>query len=200
MEKVNDDFKNIKKKLESMPIYKTENGYKYFVYPYKGITPIDNKDIKYLTKVIASKIPKDIDMIFTVETDGIFTALPIAMLLEKPLVVARSFNYKMEKYFHLVQKTGYHKRELFFYFNPLKIKKIAIVDCVLSTGGTTKAIIDLFKKLNVEVNGVYVTVNKTNYSDTKFINQIKDRLFCLFDVEIKNNKVLVKKSKYCGDL
>lgn len=200
MKKVNADFKNIEKKLEAMPTYETENGYEYFVYPYKGITPINSKDIKYLAETIASKISKNVDMIFTVETDGIFTALPVAMLLEKPLVVARSFNYKMGKCFHFVQKTGYHKKELFFHFNPSKIKKIAVVDCILSTGGTTKAIIDLFRKLNVEVDGIYVVANKTNYSDTKFIKQIKNRLFCLFDVEIKNNKVLVKKSEYCGDL
>ena len=200
MEKVNDNFKNIKKKLEAMSIYKTENGYEYFVYPYKGITPINNKDIKYLAKVVASKISKDVDIIFTFETDGIFTALPVAMLLGKPLVVARSFDYKMEKYFYFTQKTGYHKRKLFFYFNPSKIKKIAIIDCVLSTGGTIKAAMNLFKKLNIEVDGIYVIVNKINYSDAKFINQIKNRLFCLFNVEIKNNKVLVKKSKYCDDL
>jgi len=196
MKNKNDYFTVVKRRLEKMPTYKTENGYNYFVYPYKGIIPIDNKELKYLAQIVASKISNDIDAIFTVETDGIFTALPVAMLLNKPLIVARSFDYRMSKSFHFTQKTGYHERELFFHFDLLKIKKVAIIDCVLSTGGTIKASMDLFKKLDVEVEGVYVVVNKTNYSNIEFIHHIKDRFFSLFDIQIRNEKILVKKSKY----
>lgn len=196
MKEIYNGFEAVKKKLEIMPVYKTENGYKYFVYPYKGLTPIDDKELKYLAGVISLKIPKDVDAIFSVETDGIFTALPVAMILNKPLIVARSFNYKMENFFHLTQKTGYHKRNLFFYFDTKKIRKIAIVDCILSTGGTIKAIMDLLNKMGVEVKGVYTVVNKVNYSDIDLINQIKDRFFSLYDVEIKNKKIIAGKSKY----
>jgi hypothetical protein len=44
--------------------------------------------------------------------------------------------------------------------------------------------------------GVYVVINKINYSDTKFLDQIKDRLFAVFDIEINKNNVIVNKSKY----
>ena len=189
-------FEFIKKKLSEMPLYKTENGYEYFVYPYKAITPIDDKEIKYLAEIFVSEIPKDVDLIFTVETDGIFLALPVASLLEKPLVVARKFSYNMSNVFQLTQETGYYKRELFFSFDLNKVKKVAIIDCVLSTGGTIKATIDLFNRLKVEVVGVYVVINKINYSDTKFLDQIKDRLFAVFDIEINKNNVIVNKSKY----
>ncbi|MFC1651999.1 hypothetical protein ACFL24_02505 [Patescibacteria group bacterium] len=191
-----DIFNSIKKRLQEMPTYKIKNGYDYFIYPYKGITPINSEEMKYLAEVVSSKIPKDIDAIFTVETDGIFVALPVAMILNKPLIVARSFHYKMEKSFHFVQKTGYHKRNLFFYCDTKKIKKVAFIDCILSTGGTTKAILNLFKKLGVEVGGVYTIINKINYSDLNLLEEIKDRFLSLFDVEIKNNKIIVEKSKY----
>lgn len=191
-----DIFNNIRKRLEDMLTYKTGNGYEYFVYPYKGITPINDGEIKYLADVIASKIPKDVDLIFTVETDGIFTALPVAMAMGKPLVSARWFNYKMDKSFSFTQKTGYYKRKLYFYFDPKKVKKVAVIDCVLSTGGTIKTALDLFKKLGVEVVGIYTVVNKTNYSDKNFMIQIKDKLFSLFDVEIKGKRIIVEKSKY----
>lgn len=192
-----DVFNSIKKRLERMPAYKMENGYDYFVYPYKGITPIDSEEIRYLAEIVSSKIPKDVDAIFTVETDGIFTALPVAMILNKPLIVARSFHYKMEKPFRFSQKTGYHKRNLFFYFDTKKIKKVAFVDCVLSTGGTIKAALNLFGKLDVEVEGIYTVINKINYSNIELINQIEDRLFSLFDVEIKGKNLIVRKSIYC---
>ena len=193
---LHDDFESVKRRLEGMQIYKTENGYEYFVYPYKGITPINNKEIKYIARSIASKISKDVDLIFSVETDGIFTALPVAMLLCKPLVVARSFDYKMSKYFHFTQKTGYHERELYFYFDPQKVKKVAIIDCILSTGGTIKASVDLFEKLGVKVEGIYTVINKINYSDTVFIQKIADKFFSLFDVEIKQAGMIAEKSKY----
>lgn len=189
-------FDFIKKRLSEMPVYKTENGYEYFVYPYKGINPIDSKEINYLAEIFNSKISKDVDLIFTVETDGIFLALPVALSSEKPLVVARIFNYNMTNFFQFTQETGYYKRELFFSFDLSKIKKVAIVDCILSTGGTLKAATDLFKKLGVEIEGIYVVINKINYSDTKFINQIKDRLFAVFDAEIKEGGIIVTKSKY----
>lgn len=191
-----DIFNDIKKRLEKMPTYKTGNGYEYFVYPYKGITPIDDGEIKYLADIITSKIPKDVDLIFTVETDGIFTALPVAMAMEKPLVSARWFNYKMDKSFSFMQKTGYHKRKLYFYFDPKEVKKVAIIDCVLSTGGTIKAALNLFEELGVEVAGIYTVINKVNYSDKNFISQIKDKLFSLFDVEIKSKRIIVERSKY----
>ncbi|PJA88292.1 MAG: hypothetical protein CO139_03880 [Candidatus Moranbacteria bacterium CG_4_9_14_3_um_filter_36_9] len=189
-------FEAVKKRLEGMRVYKTENGYEYFVYPYKGITPINDKEIKYLAKTIASKIPKDVDLIFSVETDGIFTALPVAMLLGKPLVVARSFDYKMPKSFHFTQKTGYHERELYFYLDPQKIEKVAIIDCILSTGGTIRASMDLFNKLGIEVVGIYTVINKINYFNVEFIKNIKNRLFSLFDVEIKSKRIIVERSKY----
>ena len=196
MQKINNNFDDIKKRLEAMQVYKTSNGYEYFVYPYKGITPINDKEVKYLAEVIASKISKDVDLIFTIDTDGIFTALPVALLLKKNLVSARLFNYKMAKSFNFIQETGYRKRKMYFYFDTKKIKKVAIVDCILSTGGTIKAIMDLFKKLGVEVEGVYTVINKLNYSDMEFVSEIKDVLFSIFDVEIINDRVIVKKSKY----
>ena len=185
----------IQENIENSRVYST-NGYEYFVYPYKGITPINSAEINYLAKIISDKISKDVDLIFTVETDGIFTALPVAMNLNKPLVVARSFDYKMPNPFHFTQKTGYHERELYFYFDPRKIKRVAIIECILSTGGTIKAVIDLLEKMNIEVGGIYTVINKINYSDVELMDNIKHKLFSLFDVKIENGKVIVGKSKY----
>ncbi|MFA6459011.1 MAG: phosphoribosyltransferase family protein [Candidatus Paceibacterota bacterium] len=189
-------FEAIKRKFEKTPVYKTENGYDYFVYPYKGIIPIDIEEVRYLAEAMYSKMPKDIDLIFTVETDGIFTALPLALLSGKPIVAARTFNYKMTDLFQFTQETGYQKRELFFSFDLTKIKRIVIVDCILSTGGTLRAAENLFRKLGVEVVGIYVVANKLNYSNTEFIDQINDKLFSFFDVEIVNGSLVVNRSKY----
>lgn len=102
----------------------------------------------------------------------------------------------MANTFKFTQETGYYKRELFFSLDLSKIKKVAVVDCILSTGGTLKAIVDLFKRLGVEVEGIYVVINKINYSNTEFIDQIRNRFFAIFDVEIKDKNIIVNKSKY----
>jgi pyrimidine deaminase RibD-like protein len=43
-------------------------------------------------------------------------------------------------------------------------KKVAIVDCLVSTGGTVKAIIEAIKKLpDTKITGIYCLNNKSNY-------------------------------------
>lgn len=188
-------IEKIKKNIKSSRIYNIKN-YKYFVYPYKGITPINSEEIKYLSNIIASKIPKDTDLIFSVEVDGIFTALPVAILLGKPLVIARSFDYRMPKSFHFTQKTGYYERQLYFNFDPQKVKKVSIVDCILSTGGTIRSAINLFNKMGIQVEGIYTVINKVDYFDIKLLSQIKSRFFSIFDVKIEGKNIIVVKSKF----
>ena len=59
-----------------------------------------------------------------------------------------------------------------------------------------KAVIDLLEKMNIEVGGIYTVINKINYSDVELMDNIKHKLFSLFDVKIENGKVIVGKSKY----
>lgn len=166
------------------------------MYPYKGLTPIDMEEISFLSKEICKQIPKNVDLIFTVETDGILTALPVSIELKKPLISARIFNYRIENFYKLVQETGYSKRDLFFSFDPKRIRRVAIVDCILSTGGTIKASVELFEKLGVEVSGIFTVINKINYTDADFLESISDKFYSIFDVEVKNGKILVNKSVY----
>ena len=189
-------FEKIKKKIEKSKVYQTENGYKYFVYPYKGLTPTDPKELNYLAKIIAKRISKDVDLLFTFETDGIFITYPVSSLLDKPFVCARKFHYNLEKPVKLSQKTGYYKRDLFFSLNGCNKRKVAIIDCVHSTGGSIKGAIKIFKKLIIEVAGIYVVVNKVDYNDKTFLKKIKNKFFAIYDVKIINDKVVACRSKF----
>ncbi|MEK7517619.1 MAG: hypothetical protein AAB583_03650 [Patescibacteria group bacterium] len=189
-------FDKILKKLENSRIYAVANNYNYFVYPYKGVLPIDITELNYIGKLIAKNINPDVDLLFTFEVDGIYITQDVASKLGKDFLVARSFHYNLKEYNSIMQKTGYYEREMFFSFDKIKIKKIAIIDCVLSTGRTIKASLDFFKKQGIEVEGVYVVVNKCNYHSDTLIKNLGTKFFALFDLEIKKDKILVNKSKY----
>lgn len=190
-------FEKIKEKIKNSIVYKTGDNYKYFVYPYKGINPIDPKEINYLGDIISLKIKKDVDFLFTFETDGIFIAYSVASILNKPLVVARKFHYNFKNPTKLVQQTGYYKRNLFFSINDCNFKKVAIIDCVYSTGGSIGAALKTFNNLNIEVVNVCVVINKINYNNSEFFRDIENKFFAVYDVEIKdNNDIRVNKSEY----
>jgi len=189
-------FEKIRKKIEHSKVYKTNNGYKYFVYPYKGLEPVDPKEINYLAKIVASRIDKDVDLLFTFEIDGIFITSAISLLTGKPLVAARKFHYNLKNPIKLIQQSGYYKRNLFFSLEGYNIKKVAIIDCIHSTGGSIKAALKLFDEIGADVRGIYVVVNKINYNDHDFLKRVKNKFFAIYDVEIIDNNLKVYKSKY----
>lgn len=189
-------FEKIRKKIEKSRVYQTENGYKYFVYPYKGLTPTDPKELDYLAKIIAERIRQDVDLVFTFEADGMLITYPVAFLLNKPFVCARKFHYNLLKPIRLRQKTGYYERDLFFSLNGFKARKVAIIDCIHSTGGSIKEALKVFKKLKIEVAGIYVVVNKVNYNDKFFLKKMRNKFFAVYDAEIVNNKIIVGRSVF----
>lgn len=191
-------FEEIRKKIENSRFYSIENKYRYFVYPYKGLEPIKPAEMNYLGGIIAKKISNDVDLLFTFETDGIFVTYSVASLLNKPLVVARAFHYNLKNPMRLTQETGYYTRELFFSLGDKDVKKVAIIDCIHSTGGSVKSAIKLFSKLGIEVEGVYVVINKPDYNDKKFLEKIKDKFFAIYDVKIIGSHLKVDQSKYLG--
>lgn len=189
-------FEKIKTRLEQSRVYKTENGYEYFVYPYKGLIPTNPSELDYVAKIISKKIRTDVDFIFTFEMDGVLTAYKVASLLKKPFVCAKSFHYNIPGPIVINQKTGYYNREMFFSLDGLKPKRVAIVDCIHSTGGSIKAALKIFAQLNIEVTNICVVVNKKNYNNTKFLNKIEDKFFAIFDAKILDGKVVVNKSQF----
>ncbi|MEA1900492.1 MAG: hypothetical protein U9N47_06990, partial [Thermodesulfobacteriota bacterium] len=55
--------------------------YKYFVYPYKGLLPLNSEQVENTVLLMSEIIPSNATMLFTVMTDGIILGLPLAMHL-----------------------------------------------------------------------------------------------------------------------
>lgn len=170
--------------------------YKYFIYPFKGLTLVNQKIYATAGKYLARLVPKDTEVILTIESDGIGLASFVGAELGLPVVICKSFHYNVPS-LEFVQKTGYYERTMYLP-KVIEGKKVAIVDCLISTGGTVLAMIEAIKKLaDTKITGIYCLNNKSNYNKQQ--KTIEDYNYgYLFDTRIveEENRVEAQFSKY----
>jgi len=160
------------KVFEDAPVYVTKDRggtvseYKYFVYPFKGFSLVDYSLYYNLGGLLSKFISSDVEAIVTVESDGIPAASFVAAKLGLPLIIAKSFHYNLPCV-EFVQQTGYYNRPMYL-SKVIEGKKVALIDCMISTGGTMKAMVDAINTLpNTKIDGVYCINNKNNYGNQK---------------------------------
>jgi len=87
------------------------------------------------------------------------------------------------------QTTGYSEKELFI--NGLKKgDRVIVLDDVVSTGGTLRAIVKALKAMGVDVRDVIVVVNKTDRLE-ELESDIGQKVRTLVSVDVKDGKVHV---------
>jgi len=85
-----------------------------------------------------------IDKIATIESMGIPIGTALSFATRIPLVIIRKRKYELPGEIAVHQSTGYSKEEL--YLNGIeKGDRVMVVDDVISTGGTIKAVIQALK-------------------------------------------------------
>ena len=90
---------------------------------------------------------------------GLPLTAPLSIRTGIPLIIARKRSYGLEGEVIIGQETGYSKGEMFL--NDLKPgEKIVIVDDVLSTGGTLKAVLQGVERTGAEVTHIIAVVEK----------------------------------------
>lgn len=154
--------------FSSADIYTVENNggsvekYDYFLYPFKGYSLANTKHYKILAEYLARMIPKETEVIVSIESDGIGIATLVAAELELPLVISKHFHYNVPCA-EFTQTAGYHSRTMYLP-KVIEGKKVALVDCMVSTGGTIQAMVEAIKKLkDVEIMGTFCVNDKNNY-------------------------------------
>lgn len=142
------------------------DNYKYFLYPYKNFGRSLPKDEEFVAKHLAHFIDPTVDYLVTFEADGIGITKLISVITDIPMLVCKTFHYN-QPVFKFTQKTGYFERDMYC---PKLVegKKIAIVDCMVSTGGTVSGLVGAIndQKINTDIKGIYTVVNKTNYQES----------------------------------
>ncbi len=188
-----DIMKIFEETLKEAPIIK-RGDYPYVIHPITdGIPEIKPELLEEITsemiKILENYEP--FDKIVTMEAMGIPLATSISIKTGKPFTIIRKRSYGLPGEVEVKQVTGYSKSKM--YINGLKTgDTIVIVDDVLSTGGTLRAILEALKGMNVNVKTVIVALDKGNVSlDVE--EDTGTPIHSLLHINVKDMKVIIEK-------
>ena len=183
------DLQEIIEKLRNSEVI-DKVGYKYIILPF-DIKAIPS-DIRILSDTLQSEITKtleggDFDKIVTIESKGILISTLIALNLNKPLYIIRKRSLHLAGEMKVEKSTGYEKSDV--YINGLNEgDKIIIIDDLISTGGTLKAILGALQEIKCLIKGIFVIFDKPDYGGSKYIRKnYSIPLKTLIKIKIKEN-------------
>lgn len=181
----------LKKSLLEAPVVKKGN-YFYVVHPITDGVPETSPDLlREVTGEIKIYIEKlgNIDKIVTMEAMGIPLATVLSMDMKIPFTIIRKRQYGLPDEVSVEQITGYSKSKLFI--NGLKKSdNVVIVDDVLSTGGTLRAVLSVLNKIGVNVKGVFIAVSKGG-SVKQISNEFNIKIKSLINIDVVDGKVVI---------
>jgi adenine phosphoribosyltransferase len=130
-----------------------------------------------------------IDKIVTMEAMGIPLATTLSLNMNIPFTIIRKRKYNLPDEVIVEQVTGYSNSKL--YINGLtKGDKIVIVDDVLSTGGTLRAVLTALKKMGVVIKGVVIAVNKGNVAK-EIMDESNVSITTLVNIDVIDGRVAI---------
>lgn len=179
----------LRKSMENCPVVK-KGDYDYFVHPITDGIPKTDPDL--MEEVITNIIEvgtTDCDKIVAIEAMGIPLGVALSLRLGKPYVIIRKRQYGLPGEVSVEQVTGYSKSSMFV--NGIsKGDKLIIVDDVLSTGGTIRAVVQALKGIGAEIVDTIIVFNK--HKNKKELEEELDiELKTLLDVDVVDGKVMV---------
>lgn len=182
----------LKKSLYEAPIVK-KGDYNYVIHPITDgvpyITPELLKEVSNEMKKHIKKVGK-FDRIVTMEAMGIPIASALSLDLGIPFTIIRKREYGLPGEVSVEQVTGYSKSKM--YINGLKKgDTIIIVDDVLSTGGTLKAVLYVLRQMGVIVKGVFIAIYKGKCKD-ELIKEFNTPITTIINIDVVNVKVVIK--------
>ena len=171
----------LKQSLVKAPII-WKGDYPYFIHPITdGVPRLDPNVLEAIIELSLPLINWDsIDIILGIEAMGLPLMAPLSMRTGIPMVIARKRQYGLEGEVEINQETGYSKGSIFL--NDIKPgEKIAIIDDVLSTGGTMRSVIEGVKKTGAVIENIVIVVEKgpgmelleQDYPNIKFYSLVK---------------------------
>jgi len=175
--------------LMTCPIVK-KGDYNYFIHPLTdGIPAIEPALLQAaaegLVRVMDLKnTDTEVDWILGCEAMGIPIGTAVSYATGIPLIVVRKRQYGLPGETVVSQTTGYSKGDL--YLNGVKAgDKVVIVDDVISTGGTTRALLDALEEIGAEVIDVGFVFSKGPV-DIKYPYKI------LYEIEVTDSIQVVR--------
>lgn len=155
-----DAMNRLRESLRNAPVI-WKGDYPYFIHPITdGVPRLDPMVLKAVTDLCEKAIDwNGVDLILGIEAMGLPLTAPLSVRTGIPLIIARKRSYGLEGEVTIGQETGYSKGEMFL--NDLKPgEKVVIVDDVLSTGGTLKAVLEGVRRTGAHVTHIIAVVEK----------------------------------------
>jgi adenine phosphoribosyltransferase len=179
----------LKQSLEESPVVRMGE-YDYFVNPVTdGIPSMDPVVLNEIIDRMMELGDLRCDIIVAPEAMGIPLAVPLSLRTGIPYNVVRKRRYGLPGEVSLQQTTGYARTDMFI--NGIKKgDRVVIVDDVISTGGTLKAIIKAFQAMGVQIVDVIVVVEKGDRK-AEVESELGVRIKTLVKVEMRKGRVAI---------
>ncbi|MEE3084472.1 MAG: hypoxanthine/guanine phosphoribosyltransferase [Candidatus Thermoplasmatota archaeon] len=155
-----DAMEQLRASLKAAPVI-WKGDYPYFIHPITdGVPRMDPAVLQAITELAQQRVNwSDVDVLLGIEAMGLPLTAPLSMATGVPLVIARKRSYGLPGEVGIDQTTGYSKGAM--YLNDLKPgERVAIVDDVLSTGGTLEAVIEGVRRAGAAVTDIIAVVEK----------------------------------------
>lgn len=146
--------------LQNAPVI-WKGDYPYFIHPVTdGVPRMDPDVLKAIVELTVERVDwRQVDVLLGIEAMGLPLTAPLSMATGVPLVVARKRSYGLEGEVKIDQATGYSKGVM--YLNDINEgERVAILEDVLSTGGTLEAVIEGVHRAGAEVTEIVAVVEK----------------------------------------
>lgn len=146
--------------LECCPI--VERGdYNYFIHPITdGVPSLEPSLLREVSTAMVKALNLDrVDRIVTAEAMGIHIGSVLSCMTDIPLNIVRKREYRLPGEVAVHQVTGYSKGQL--YLNGVdKGDRVVVIDDVISTGGTMKALLAALSFAGAEVIDVCIAIRR----------------------------------------
>ncbi len=146
--------------LERAPVI-WKGDYPYFIHPITdGVPRLEADVLQAVIDLAVERVDwQKIDIIIGIEAMGLPLCAPLALAVNKPLIVIRKRSYGLKDEVKIDQSTGYSKGEM--YINDLKDgERIFIMEDVISTGGTMRAVLKGLANTKATASVVMTVVEK----------------------------------------
>jgi adenine phosphoribosyltransferase len=167
-----------------------KDGYSYLVHPLSNCVPaLDPKLLREtVTRIMQTAALEDVDKIVTPEAMGIHISTALSMMTDIPLVVIRKRSYGLDGEVPLSKSTGYSESEM--YINDVdEGDRILLVDDLISTGGTMRAIVDALDDVGADIADIVIAIRKVNGGNE--LAGIDHPVTTLIDIEVGDGEVYI---------
>lgn len=182
-------LERFKRSLEASPVVKIGD-YDYFVHPITdGIPQMDPMVLAEVLDGFKEVGDFHCDLIIAPEAMGIPIAVPLSLELGIPYNVVRKKRYGLPGEVSVSQLTGYSRNEMFIN-GVSRGQRVVLVDDVISTGGTIKAVVRALQQIGADIVDIIVAVEKGGHR-AEIERELGVRIKTLVRVEVSRGRLTV---------